>query len=150
MVNNQTWRWTGLEESLPSTYSIATCTVFHTGLVPRLFTVSQHWRKLKGTAWEGSHVVLCHCNPRSTGCEGNYTTECTSFTIMSARKLGKQVLARSFPDRFHQYLIACSMQIRRRKAWEIWSHAVTSGIQRASMGGSVQKTILKLFLVLLV
>ena len=29
---------------------------------------------------------------------------------------------------FHlQYLIAYSMQIRRGKAWEIWSRAVTSG-----------------------
>jgi len=37
----------------------------------------------------------------------------------------------SFPGHFHlQYLIAYSMQIWRRKAWEIWSHAVTSGRQK--------------------
>ena len=37
----------------------------------------------------------------------------------------------SFPGRSHlQYLIAYSMQIRRGKAWEIWSCVVMSGKQR--------------------
>jgi len=37
----------------------------------------------------------------------------------------------SFPGRSHlQYLIACSMQIRRGNAWEISSRAVTSGRQK--------------------
>ena len=36
----------------------------------------------------------------------------------------------SFPGYSHlQYLIACSMQIRRGKAWEIWSRVVPSGRQ---------------------
>ena len=44
----------------------------------------------------------------------------------------------SFPGRSHlQYLIACSMQIRRRKAWEIWSRAVTSGRQMVDTRGAV-------------
>jgi len=37
----------------------------------------------------------------------------------------------SLPGRSHlQYLIAYSVQIRRGKAWEIWSRAVTSGRQK--------------------
>jgi len=36
-----------------------------------------------------------------------------------------------------QYLFACSMQIQREKAWEIWSHAVTSGRQRVDKQGAV-------------
>ena len=44
----------------------------------------------------------------------------------------------SFPGRSHlQYLIAYSMQIRRGKAWEIWSHAVMSGRQTADTRGVV-------------
>ena len=54
-----------------------------------------------------------------------------------------------FPDRSHlQYLFACSMQIRRRKAWEIWSHAVMSGRQRVDIQGAVPDEVLKFFLVL--
>ena len=36
-----------------------------------------------------------------------------------------------------QYLFACSMQIQREKAWEIWLHAVTSGRQRVDKQGAV-------------
>ena len=44
----------------------------------------------------------------------------------------------SFPGCSHlQYLIAYSMQIQRRKAWEIWSHAVTSGRQMVDVWGAV-------------
>ena len=43
----------------------------------------------------------------------------------------------SFPGHSHlQYLIACSMQIWRGKAWEIWSHAMTSGRQRVDTWGA--------------
>jgi len=42
----------------------------------------------------------------------------------------------SFPGRSHlQYLIAYSMQIRRGKAWEIWSRAVMSGRQKVDTWG---------------
>ena len=44
----------------------------------------------------------------------------------------------SFPGRSHpQYLIAYSMQIRRGKAWEISSRAVTSGRQKVDTRGAV-------------
>jgi len=44
----------------------------------------------------------------------------------------------SFPGRSHfQYLITYSMQIRRGKAWEIWSRAVTSGRQKVDTRGAV-------------
>ena len=44
----------------------------------------------------------------------------------------------SFPGCSHlQYLIACSMQIRRGKAWEISSRAVTSGRQKVDTRGAV-------------
>ena len=46
----------------------------------------------------------------------------------------------SFPGYSHlQYLIACSMQIRRGKAWEIWSRVVPSGrqVQRVDTWGVV-------------
>ena len=44
----------------------------------------------------------------------------------------------SFPGRSHfQYLIAYSMQIRRGKAWEILSRAVTSGRQKVDTRGAV-------------
>jgi len=32
----------------------------------------------------------------------------------------------------HQYLIACSMQIRRGNSWEVWSHAVKKQKQKSS------------------
>jgi len=42
------------------------------------------------------------------------------------------------PGRSHlQYLIAYSMQIRRGKAWEIWSRLVTSGRQKVDTWGAV-------------
>jgi len=44
----------------------------------------------------------------------------------------------SFPGRSHlQYLIAYRMQIRRGKAWEIWSRTVTSGRQMVDTRGAV-------------
>ena len=44
----------------------------------------------------------------------------------------------SFPGRSHlKYLIAYSMQIRRGKAWEIWSCAVMSGRQKVDTRGAV-------------
>jgi len=43
-------------------------------------------------------------------------------------------------------MFACSMQIRRRKAWEIWSHAVMSGRQRVDTQGVVPDEVLRLFL----
>jgi len=36
-----------------------------------------------------------------------------------------------------QSLIACSMRVQRRKAWEIWSCVVTSGRQRVDTWGAV-------------
>ena len=56
----------------------------------------------------------------------------------------------SFPGCSHlQNLIACSMQIRRGKTWEIWSRAVTSGRQRVRhTKGGAQQRILNPFLVL--
>ena len=48
-----------------------------------------------------------------------------------------QILA-SFPSLHHlQSLMACSMQIRRREAWENWSHVVVSGKQIGDTGGAV-------------
>ena len=59
-------------------------------------------------------------------------TEAIVFTL----KRGYVVA--SFPGRSHlQYLIAYSMQIRRGKAWEIWSRAVTSGRQMVDTRGAV-------------
>jgi len=50
---------------------------------------------------------------------GIITLVCTSLLV-------HEFLVASFPGRSHlQYLIAYSMQIRRGKAWEIWSCAVT-------------------------
>ena len=47
-------------------------------------------------------------------------------------------LLASFPGRSHlQYLIAYSTQIRRGKAWEISSRAVTSGRQKVDTRGAV-------------
>ena len=44
----------------------------------------------------------------------------------------------SFPGHSHlQYLIDYSMQIRRGKAWEIWSRAVMSGRQMVDTQGAV-------------
>ena len=40
------------------------------------------------------------------------------------------------------------MQIQRRKAWEIWSHAVMSDRQRVDTQEAVSDEVLKLFLVL--
>ena len=45
------------------------------------------------------------------------------------------LIPRPFPHL--QYLIACSMQIQRRKAWEIWSHVVTLGKQMVDTWGAV-------------
>ena len=45
-----------------------------------------------------------------------------------------------------QYSFACSMQIWRRKAWEIPSHAVTSGRQRVDRQEAVLDEVLKFFL----
>jgi len=36
-----------------------------------------------------------------------------------------------------QYLIACSMQVWRGKAWEIWSRVVASGRQTTDTQGAV-------------
>jgi len=36
-----------------------------------------------------------------------------------------------------QYVITCSMQIQKGKAWEIWSHVVMSGRQRVDTRGVV-------------
>ena len=48
------------------------------------------------------------------------------------------LVPRPFPGRSHlQYLIAYSMQIRRGKAWEIWSRAVMSGRQMVDIRGAV-------------
>ena len=56
------------------------------------------------------------------------------------------ILLASFPGCSHlQNLITCSMQIRRGKAWEIWSRAFTSG---RHTGGSTRWRISKPFLVL--
>jgi len=53
-----------------------------------------------------------------------------------ARILVMRTTVASFPGRSHlQYLIAYSMQIWRGKAWEIWSHAVTSGRQMVDTWG---------------
>ena len=53
-------------------------------------------------------------------------------------KVGGGLKVASFPGRFHlQYLIAYSMQIRRGKAWEISSRAVTSGRQKVDTRGAV-------------
>ena len=38
------------------------------------------------------------------------------------------------------------MQIQRRKAWEIWSHVVTSGRRRVDTQEAVSDEVLKLFL----
>jgi len=52
-----------------------------------------------------------------------------------------------FPDRSHlQYLFTCSLQIWRRKAWEIRSHAVMSVRQRVDTQEAVLDEVLKLFL----
>ena len=49
----------------------------------------------------------------------------------------------SFPGRSHlQYLIACRMQIRRGKVWEIWSCAVTSCRRRSTHRGAVSDLII--------
>jgi len=36
-----------------------------------------------------------------------------------------------------QYVITCSMQIQKWKAWEIWSHTMTSGRQMVDIRGLV-------------
>jgi len=62
---------------------------------------------------------------------------------------GREGREGGFPDCSHlQYLFTCTMQIRRRKAWEIWSHAFMSGRQRVDTQGVVPDEVLKLFLVL--
>ena len=44
----------------------------------------------------------------------------------------------SFPGHSYlQYLITCSMQIQRGKAWEIWLHGVSSGRRRVDTRGEV-------------
>jgi len=61
--------------------------------------------------------------------------ECTMELVLMCT--GSYTLA-SFPGRSHlQYLIAYSMQIRRGKAWEISSRAVTSGRQKVDTRGAV-------------
>ena len=46
-------------------------------------------------------------------------------------RVGNGISVASFPGLSHlQYLMTYSMQIRRGKAWEIWSCTVTSGRQR--------------------
>ena len=61
--------------------------------------------------------------------------QCTLY-FMQCLQLA-QILA-SFPGRSHlQYLIAYSMQIRRGKAWEIWSRVVTWSRQKVDTWGAV-------------
>ena len=65
----------------------------------------------------------------SVQCNYNENPNAMRPIITSYRlRISASIILASFPGRSHlQYLIAYSMQIRRRKAWEISSHAVTSG-----------------------
>jgi len=69
------------------------------------------------------------------------------FSLERERDSNCSLVPRLFPPPV--YLIAYSMQIRRGKAWEIWTCAVTSGRQKVDTRGAVPKEeSLKPFLVL--
>ena len=96
--------------------------------------------------WPGNEAQSCHI-PLSamdnfplihTCTRWNHYRNCSQIHVCSliflatrhVMREGRGIAVASFPGRSHlQYLIACSMQIWRGKAWEIWSRAVTSGRQ---------------------
>jgi len=87
-----------------------------------------------------------HPSPLHTMLEGlqrelNTTSTTVCYTLHSTvccMVLHCMLHVASFPGRSHlQYLIAYSMQIRRGKAWEISSRAITSGRQKVDTRGAV-------------